>query len=54
MQDETGLAVEKETTIAVLSAFAESYRQEVGAEEDVYRTLPCFGTALGILTAAIG
>ena len=54
MQDETGLDVEKETTIAVLSAFAESYRQEVSAEEDVYRTLPFFGTALGIVIAAIG
>lgn len=54
MQDETGLDVEKETTVAVLSAFAEAYRQEVGAEEDVYRTLPFFGTALGIVIAAIG
>ena len=54
MQDETGLEVEKETTLAVLSAFAETYRQEVGAEEDVYRTLPFFGTALGIVIAAIG
>ena len=54
MQDETGPDLEKETTTAVLSAFAESYRQEVGAEEDVYRTLPFFGTALGIVIAAIG
>ena len=54
MQDETGLEVELETTIAVLSAFAETYRQEVSAEEDVYRTLPFFGTALGIVIAAIG
>ena len=54
MQDETGLEIEKETTLAVLSAFAESYRQEVSAEEDVYRTLPFFGTALGIVIAAIG
>ena len=54
MHDETGRDLEKETTTAVLSAFAESYRQEVGAEEDVYRTLPFFGTALGIVIAAIG
>ncbi len=54
MQDETGLQVEKETTLSVLSAYAEAYRQEVNAEEDVYRTLPFFGTALGIIIAAIG
>ena len=46
--------IERETTAAVLAAFAESYRQEVSAEEDVYRTLPFFGTALGIVIAAIG
>ncbi len=54
MQDETGLDVEEETTITVLATFAESYRQEIAAEEDVYRTLPFFGTALGIVIAAIG
>ena len=54
MEDERGLEVEKETTIAVLAALSEAYRQEVGAEEDVYRTLPFFGTALGIVIAAIG
>lgn len=54
MQDETGLQVEEQTTIAMLAAFAESYRHEVSAEEDVYRTLPFFGTALGIVIAAVG
>ena len=54
MQDETEREFEKETTTAVLTAFTDAYRQEVGAEEDVYRTLPFFGTALGIVIAAIG
>ena len=54
MQDDTGRELDKETMTAVLAAFADAYRQEVGAEEDVYRTLPFFGTALGIVIAAIG
>ena len=54
MQDETGTELETETTATVLAAFAEAYRHELGAEEDVYRTLPFFGTALGIVIAAIG
>src|SRR3954471_16667101 len=54
MQDETGIDVERETTVAVLAALGEAYRHEVSAEEDVYRTLPFFGTALGIVIAAIG
>ena len=54
MKDEAGRDVETETTAAVLAAFAESYRHELSAEEDVYRTLPFFGTALGIVIAAIG
>ena len=54
MRDETGLEVEEQTTTAMLAAFAESYRHEISAEEDVYRTLPFFGTALGIVIAAIG
>ncbi len=37
----------------MLSTFADLYRQEVGAEEDVHRTLPFFGTALGIVIAAV-
>lgn len=37
----------------MLSTFADLYRQEIGAEEDVHRTLPFFGTALGIVIAAL-
>ena len=33
--------------------FQDSYRQEVGAEEDVHRTLPFFATALGLIITAI-
>ena len=33
--------------------FQDSYRQEVGAEEDVHRTLPFFATALGLIVTAI-
>jgi len=42
-----------ETTVLMLATFADLYRQEVAAEEDVYRTLPFFGTALGVVVAAI-
>lgn len=38
----------------MLGAFADLYRQEIGAEEDVYRTLPFFGSALGIIIATLG
>jgi hypothetical protein len=41
-----------ETTALLLAAFADLHRQEVAAEEDVYRTLPFFGTALGIVLGA--
>lgn len=34
-----------EVTALMLSTFSDLYRQEVGAEEDVHRTLPFFGTA---------
>ena len=37
----------------MLVTFADLYRQEVGAEEDVHRTLPFFGTALGIVIGAL-
>jgi hypothetical protein len=37
----------------LVSTFADLYRQEVGAEEDVHRTLPFFGTALGIVIGAL-
>lgn len=42
-----------QTTGLLLSTFTDLYRQEVSAEEDVYRTLPFFGTALGVVVAAI-
>jgi hypothetical protein len=42
-----------EVTVLMLSTFADLYRQEVGAEEDVHRTLPFFGTALGIVIGAL-
>ncbi len=37
----------------MLSTFADLYRQEIGAEEDVHRTLPFFGTALGLVIGAL-
>jgi hypothetical protein len=42
-----------ETTLLLLATFADLYRQEVSAEEDVHRTLPFFGTALGIVIGAL-
>lgn len=42
-----------ETAALLLATFAELYRHEVNAEEDVYRTLPFFGTALGIVVTAL-
>ncbi len=41
------------STALVLATFADLYRQEVAAEEDVHRTLPFFGTALGIVIGAL-
>ncbi len=40
-------------TELLLTTFAELYRQEIGAEEDVHRALPFFGTALGIVVGAL-
>ena len=37
----------------MLATLADLYRQELSAEEDVPRTLPFFGTALGIVIAAL-
>ena len=37
----------------LLLTFADLHRQEVAAEEDVHRTLPFFGTALGIVIGAL-
>ena len=42
-----------ETADLLLATFAELYRHEVGAEEDVFRTLPFFSTALGIVVTAL-
>ena len=41
------------TAILTLFTFAELYRPEVGAEEDVHRTLPLSGTALGLVIGAV-
>jgi hypothetical protein len=41
------------TTTLMLQAFADLHRHEVGAEEDFYRTLPFFGTALGIVVGSL-
>ena len=45
--------VPPQTVDLMLGTFADLYRQEVGAEEDVHRTLPFFGTALGIVIGAL-
>jgi len=42
-----------DATAQLLATFAEFYRQEVGAEEDIHRALPFFGTALGIVVGAL-
>ena len=42
-----------ETVSFLLATFADLYRQEVAAEEDVHRTLPFFATALGIVIGAL-
>lgn len=67
MPDETTPETTPETTTPVappvaampkamellLTTFAELYRQEIAAEEDVHRALPFFGTALGIVVGAL-
>lgn len=42
-----------QATRLLLGLFAEAYRQEVTAEEDIFRTLPFFGTALGVVIAIV-
>jgi len=42
-----------DATALVVATFADLYRQEIAAEEDVHRTLPFFGTALGIVIGAL-
>lgn len=46
-------AATPDTMALLLTTFGEFYRQEVGATEDVHRSLPFFGTALGIVIAAL-
>lgn len=46
-------AATPDVTALVLATLADLHRQEVGAEEDVHRTLPFFGTALGIVIGAL-
>lgn len=42
-----------DATALVAATFADLYRQEIASEEDVHRTLPFFGTALGIVIGAL-
>lgn len=42
-----------QTTALPLGTFADLHRQEAAAEQDIFRTLPFFGTALGIGIAAL-
>ena len=51
--DHSPVIVSPETTNFLLTTFAELYRQELGAEEDVHRSLPFFGTALGLVIGAL-
>jgi hypothetical protein len=50
-QQSSPLGAKTATVLATM--FQDVYRQEVGAEEDVHRTLPFFATALGFVIAAI-
>lgn len=43
----------EKTTSLIFDLFQEVYRQEIGAEEDVHRTLPFFATALGLIIASL-
>jgi hypothetical protein len=43
----------EKTGSAILALLQDFYRQEIGAEEDVHRTLPFFATALGLIVAAL-
>jgi hypothetical protein len=51
--DQSSALATPETTAFLLATFAEFYRQELGAEEDVHRSLPFFGTALGLVIGAL-
>jgi len=56
MPDQSGAsragAATPETTAYLPGMFADLYRQEIAAEEDVHRTLPFFATALRIIIGA--
>jgi hypothetical protein len=43
----------EKTASVILGLLQDLYRQEVGAEEDVHRTLPFFATALGLIVASL-
>ncbi len=43
----------EKTTSLIFDLLHEVYRQEIGAEEDVHRTLPFFATALGLIIASL-
>jgi hypothetical protein len=43
----------EKTTSLLFSLLQDFYRQEIGAEEDVHRTLPFFATALGLIVASL-
>ena len=49
----SALGESPEDAALLLATFAELYRHEIGAEEDVHRALPFFGTALGIVVGAL-
>ena len=43
----------EKTVSALFALLHDFYRQELGAEEDVHRTLPFFATALGLIVASL-
>ncbi len=51
--DAPAFAESPEAVALLLTTFAELYRHEIGAEEDIHRALPFFGTALGIVVGAL-
>lgn len=51
--DAPALAESPDAVALLLTTFAELYRHEIGAEEDIHRALPFFGTALGIVVGAL-
>jgi hypothetical protein len=43
----------EKTAGAIFALLQDFYRQELGAEEDVHRTLPFFATSLGLIVASL-